>query len=144
MVGRMNSQARYLQSMQWACRIRSNKRVFLANAKKLGILVLMLALTGTTQCKRFFQPEIPTGIERRLLADGNLEIISTGKASKNAIEKDSVAMKQTTSREAARLILEAELQNGNYPGHKERFEIQSVEFLYDFEYCIIKGKYKKK
>lgn len=144
MVGRMNSQARYLQSMQWACRIRSNKRVFLANAKKLGILVLMLAFTGTTQCKRFFQPEIPTGIERRLLADGNLEIISTGKASKNAIEKDSVAMKQTTSREAARLILEAELQNGNYPGHKERFEIQSVEFLYDFEYCIIKGKYKKK
>ncbi|MBR30491.1 MAG: hypothetical protein CMN77_04210 [Spirochaetaceae bacterium] len=108
------------------------------------LVFLAIASVNLAGCKSFFRPEIPTGVERRVLTDGSLELVVTGQASKLALAKDSVAMKQTTSREAARLLLEAELQSGNYPGHKERFEIQSVEFLYDFEYCIIKGKYKKK
>ena len=113
-------------------------------SKVILLLFLVLASLNLPGCKSFFRPEIPTGVERRVLSDGSLELVVTGQASKLALEKDSVAMKQTTSREAARLLLEVELQSGNYPGHKERFEIQSVEFLYDFEYCIIKGKYKKK
>ncbi|MBU44800.1 MAG: hypothetical protein CMN76_16375 [Spirochaetaceae bacterium] len=107
-------------------------------------LICLICFAALSSCKTFFRPEIPTGIERHVLENGNMELIVTGRASKNAIDKDSTAMKQTTSREAARLLLEAELQSGSYPDHKERFEIQSVEFLYDFEYCRMKGTYKKK
>ena len=121
------------------CRVRFRNP---GNQSWLMVSVLILSLVAFSGCKSFFQPDIPTGVEKRTLDNGNLELIVTGKASNLAIDKDSVAMKQTTSREAARLLLEVELQSGNYPGHKERFEIQSVEFLYDFEYCIIKGTYK--
>lgn len=108
------------------------------------LLILSILALLSPGCQWFLRPNVPLGVEKRTLDDGSIEIIVTGRASENAIKKDSVAMKQTTSREAARLQLEAELQFGDYPNHKERFELQSEEFLYDFEYCRIKGIYKKK
>ena len=112
--------------------------------RAVTLVATALLLISAAGCFGWYQPDLPVGVERKVLENGNIEITVTGKASKKAIEEDSVAMKQTTSREACRLQLAAELQTGDYPEHKERFEIQSVEFLYDFEYCIMKGTYRKK
>ena len=124
--------------------ISLRKSLFRSSGRTVALLATVLLLCSAVGCFRWFRPEVPLGVERKVLENGNIEITVTGKASKKAIEEDSVAMKQTTSREACRLQLTAELQTGDYPEHKERFEIQSVEFLYDFEYCIMKGTYRKK
>ncbi|MCB1165598.1 MAG: hypothetical protein KDK33_05575 [Leptospiraceae bacterium] len=104
------------------------------------LIVCWLPFVG---CPLFPPEPLPTGVQTRILDDGSIELIVTGRASSNAIDKDSTAMKQTTSREAARLLLEAELQSGRYPDHGKRFTVSTVEFEREFEYCIMKGIYKK-
>ncbi|GIX41160.1 MAG: hypothetical protein KatS3mg129_0893 [Leptospiraceae bacterium] len=84
---------------------------------------------------------IPTGIEKYYQSNGKIVLIATAKASKNAIEKNSTAMMQATSKEAATLLLKNELQKSEYQNIKNKFKITYVEFINNGEYCKITAEY---
>jgi|YNPMSStandDraft_2_1061718.scaffolds.fasta_scaffold11057_4 hypothetical protein len=67
--------------------------------------------------------------------------ISTGKASENAIKKDIRVIKETASKEAARLLLENELNKNQYRTIRDKVKITYIEFINDGEYCKITAEY---
>ncbi len=88
-----------------------------------------------------YKKKVPTGVIR--IDDQNrIILISTGKASENAIQKDSISMKESTSREAAMLLLKIELSKKEYENIRNQFQIESIEFLENKEYCKITATYR--
>lgn len=94
------------------------------------VFVLFLFLFCKTYNERIF-----TGIETTYNPDGSIILISTAKASEYSIEKNSKVMMETTSREAAQLLLKYELQKEEYKN--KQFKISNIEFLDDGKYCKI-------
>ena len=82
---------------------------------------------------------IPTGVFKQELEDGTVRLKVTGRASPNAIEKGLLVMKRTTSREAARLMLEQALEKLRMEHPGGDFQEGETGFLEQGEYCTILG-----
>ncbi len=106
----------------------------------LSILFSMVPML--TSCVSGYSERIPTGVQRLDAPDGTIRLVATAMASANSIEKDSTAMMQTTSREAARLMLVAELDRPQYARIKDRFEMNEAEFLDRGRYCRMIAVYR--
>lgn len=110
------------------------KPVFLSTA--------VFAALAFQSCAGDYRERIPTGVQRVDAPDGTIQLIATGMASKNSIEKDNTAMMQATSKEAARLLLMAELSEPRYAQIKDRFEMNEVEFIDRGRYCRMTAVYR--
>ncbi|MFN3604457.1 MAG: hypothetical protein ACK4UJ_07085 [Leptonema sp. (in: bacteria)] len=84
--------------------------------------------------------KVITGIEK-IEEGGQIILISTAKASANALEKNIRVMKENTSKEAAEILLKYELQKKEYSTIKDKFKIVSIEFINEGEYCKITAIY---
>jgi len=102
------------------------------------IIVLLFVLSCASNRQRDM---IPTGVETRRLEGGSIEIRVTARASQNALEKNSAAMKMDTCREAAGKMLALELKKEIYVNTAANYKTGSVDFMNDFEYCRINGIY---
>jgi hypothetical protein len=102
--------------------------------KKILLLIIFLGCTTTKE-------RIQTGVEIFRYNDGKIVLIATGKASQYSINKNNSSMMQTTSREAANLLLENELQKSEYKNLKNKFKITYIEFINNGEYCKITAEY---
>ena len=87
-----------------------------------------------------YKEKIITGVEV-YTQENRIIFISTGKASENAIRKDIRVLKETTSKEAARLLLESELSKDQYHTIRDKVKITYIEFINDGEYCKITAEY---
>lgn len=96
------------------------------------LIQLSLMLMG---CQSAVHERLPTGVERSDGPDGSIRLIATAMASQKAIDADKVTMMQTTSREAARLLLLVELKKPEYEKIREGFETGEVEFIERGLYC---------
>ncbi|EHQ05073.1 hypothetical protein [Leptonema illini] len=109
----------------------------------LLVLSITLSMVSTlVSCVSGYSERIPTGVQRLDAPDGTIRLVATAMASANSIEKDSTAMMQTTSREAARLMLVAELDRPQYARIKDRFEMNEAEFLDRGRYCRMIAVYR--
>lgn len=86
---------------------------------------------------------IQHGVVKEKNKDGTIDITVTGLASQNAIEKDSIAMKQTTSRSAAELTLMAEVKNTLEPNDSKQNHrmLLKKHFKESDSYHLDRGKY---
>ncbi len=84
--------------------------------------------------------KVITGI-KKIESNGHIILISTAKASNNALEKNIRVMKETTSKEAAEILLKYELQKEEYQSIREKFKIESIKYINDGEYCTITATY---
>ncbi|MBI3395086.1 MAG: hypothetical protein HY042_04560 [Spirochaetia bacterium] len=107
---------------------------------QLFVAALALIFLLGPLCQGPARQSYPTGVERREIPGGVL-ITATGRASANAIEKNSGAMMTTTSREAARLLLEHELGKSEYKGGT--ITQKGAEFLADGEYCRLVVEFQR-
>ncbi len=89
-------------------------------------------------CKSYVET-LPTGIETIQNPDGSIIIISTARASNYSIKQNSHVMMETTSKEAAQLLLKSELQKEEYKN--KQFKISRIEFYNNGEYCKITAIY---
>lgn len=100
------------------------------------IIIILFNLFFCTTTKE----RIATGIQR-YDNNGQIVLISIAKASTLALEKDIKVMKENTSREAAEILLQYELNKKEYSKIKDKFKIISTEFINDGEYCKITAIY---
>lgn len=110
----------------------------------LGIfgMLSMFVMLGLTACVTSPLQRMATGVERFDSTDGSIRLVATAMASDNAISKDSAAMMQATSKEAARLLLVAEMERPQYARLKEKFEITDAEFIDRGRYCRLVAVYR--
>ncbi len=85
--------------------------------------------------------KIPIGIEKYIHSDGKIILIATAKASENAIQKGIPVMMENTSKEAALLLIKAELNKPEYSKIKDKFQITYIEYINNGEYCKIQTEY---
>lgn len=98
-------------------------------------------LAGLLSCGQAREP-IPTGITLIEYPGGKVGITSTAQASKGTIEEGNSIAMRTTSCDAARLLLKAELQKKSYRSVTRNFKQDArTEFIYDGEYCRLRGLY---
>ncbi len=114
--------------------------VRLGNFLQLAVIVSGFVFAAACQSS-VPHARVPTGVERFDGADGSIRLVATGMASARAIEQDDAAMLQTTSREAARLLLLAELEKPVYSKLKGLFEMQDAEFIDRGRYCRLTTMY---
>lgn len=86
------------------------------------------------------EPETGVVIEQK---ENSLRITATSKASDRAIEKDSTAMMQTTSREAGRLMIISELTREIENFDETRMKTESIEFIKRGKFAITVVTYDK-
>lgn len=103
--------------------------------------LVVLALAAFVQCESAAHQRLPTGVERIDQANGGIRLVATAMASQKAIDGDRTAMMQATSREAARLLLLAELKKPEYSAIRDRFETGEVEFIERGLYCRMVSTY---
>lgn len=127
-------------------KIRQNENLFGGKANS-GIIfpaillpaLILILLSGGCFLGGHNEP-LPTGVEREELPDGNIKIVATARASRNAMEKGLAAMKRTTSREGAELLLKDELRSERYENANNFVRTDTV-FIRGGEYCRIEGIY---
>ena len=102
-----------------------------------GFLFFYACSSTQTVVKR-----LPTGLEIEKKSEAHILFHATARASQASIDKESNAMKQTTSKDAAMLMIRAELQKKEYDGKRQLLDIVNVDFLEDNEYCKITAEIK--
>lgn len=122
----------------------NRKGRFTLNRFRWFSLVLTGALLACTNCaglSDLFTPDPQTGITVTQ-AGNELQLRAVSKASDNAIEKDSTAMMQTTSREAGRLMVISELSGRVEDGYEPaKLKITSVEFIKRGKFAVTTATY---
>ncbi|MBW7859059.1 MAG: hypothetical protein H3C43_12385 [Leptonema sp. (in: Bacteria)] len=111
---------------------------------KTWCLALLAISVSFISCSERFVHRLPTGVERFDSPDRKtIQLVATGMASKHAIDKDSTAMMQSTSCEAARLLLKAELEKTEYLQIKNDFDTPETSIIDRGMYCRLSTKYSK-
>ena len=96
-------------------------------------LIFAISVAGCVQSVR--EP-VPTGVEVQPQPDGRTMYLATARASAKAIEFGSVSLKQTTSCDAARMLMENEFQDRQIP--RPNFSKAEFFLIYDAEYCRVR------
>ncbi len=104
--------------------------------RRFIISFLFIVVYCTTVHKK-----IPTGLEKYTHSSGKIILIATAKASENAIQKGIPVMMENTSKEAALLLIKAELNKPEYSKIKDKFQITYIEYINNGEYCKIQTEY---
>lgn len=108
------------------------------------LFVSFLLCVFFVSCIDKVQHRLPTGVERiDSVEKKTIQLVATGMASKNAIDKDSTAMMQTTSCEAARLLLNAELEKPEYSKIRDKFDTPQTLIIDRGLYCRLFTTYSK-
>ena len=101
-----------------------------------GICLVALGFCATTQ-----ERDIPTGVERREIDGGVVELTVTARASENAIASGRFTQMQATSCQAAQDLLAYEMQQERYRDTRRNFRTQNMFLYRGAEYCQIVGIY---
>ncbi|MBX7057242.1 MAG: hypothetical protein K1X75_04205 [Leptospirales bacterium] len=83
----------------------------------------------------------PLGLSVQRGDNGDLILRATARASSEAIDSGSLARKQVSACEAARVLLERELRSEQYHSVRQNFAVGGVFLLQANEYCSIVGLY---
>ncbi|MBL8019366.1 MAG: hypothetical protein JNM27_06855 [Leptospirales bacterium] len=109
--------------------------------RSLFLSSVCMALLAFVACGKARDP-IPTGITLTDYPGGKVGITSTAQAAQRTIDEQNPIMMRNTSCEAARLLMKAELKKPGYKSVTKNFKQDPrTEFIYDGEYCRIRGLY---
>ena len=101
---------------------------------------LVLALALIAGCARTREP-VPTGVETTPLGGGLIRIVATAQAEAGTIQSGNTGSMQSTSCDAARILLAHELKKPAYKNTRANFKESPVELVYAGEYCRRSGIY---
>lgn len=105
------------------------------------ILAACLAVgLAVSFCARARDP-VPTGVDLEDLGAGRLRITVTAQAEAGTIQSGNVGSMQSTSCDAARILLAHELKKVVYKNTRQNFKESPVQLIYAGEYCRRSGIY---
>ena len=108
--------------------------------KLLWAAAAFLAAGLASHCARARDP-VPTGVELEELGAGKLRITATAQAEAGTIQSGNVGSMQSTSCDAARILLAHELKKIVYKNTRQNFKEAPVQLIYAGEYCRRSGIY---
>lgn len=84
---------------------------------------------------------VPTGVTQQDLGGGKFRITATARAEEGTIRSGNPGAMQSTSCDAAKILLTAELKKPGFKNVRQNFRETGVELIYAGEYCRRTGLY---